>query len=154
MTRGRVRRGRGKGAMTQIEDYREYIDRLRGEGYTVLPDIAGSDPDLIDPGGSAVETWRENYPYDERMGREEYEEEKYKLQVELLKFQYWTQDVRNRHIVLFEGSRRGWQGWHHQALRGAPEPAPPAHRRAHQAERDRAGPVVLPALHPALPHQR
>ncbi len=110
MTRGRVRRGRGKGAMTLIEDYREYIDRLRGEGYTVLPDIAGSDPDLIDPGGSAVETWRENYPYDERMGREEYEEEKYKLQVELLKFQYWTQDVRNRHIVLFEGRDAAGKG--------------------------------------------
>jgi hypothetical protein len=32
-----------------------------------------TDPELIDPGGSAVATWREDYPYDERMYREDYE---------------------------------------------------------------------------------
>ncbi|GAA1395768.1 polyphosphate kinase 2 [Luteococcus peritonei] len=96
--------------MDRIEDFRSYIDRLRTDGYQVLPDIAGSDPDLIDPGGSAVETWREDYPYDERMGREEYEQEKYNLQVELLKFQYWTQDTGARHLVLFEGRDAAGKG--------------------------------------------
>ncbi len=91
-------------------DFREYIDRLLGEGYSVLPDIAGSDPDLIDPGGRAVETWREDYPYDERMGREEYEQEKYRLQVELLKFQYWTQDTGAKHLILFEGRDAAGKG--------------------------------------------
>lgn len=96
--------------MPNTSHYRQYIDRLRAEGYTVLPDIAGSDPDLIDPGGSAVETWREDYPYEERMGRDEYEEEKYALQVELLKFQYWTQDNDLKHIVLFEGRDAAGKG--------------------------------------------
>ena len=39
------------------------------------------------PTGRAVDTWRENYPYDERLDREEYDAEKYPLQVELLKLQ-------------------------------------------------------------------
>ncbi len=89
---------------------REYIDRLRLDGYTVRSDIAGSDPDLIDPGGSAVNTWREEYPYDERMTREEYEVEKYLLQIELLKFQYWTQDADQQHVILFEGRDAAGKG--------------------------------------------
>src|SRR5699024_314061 len=63
----------------QRENLREYIDRLHLEGYRVL-DGHTPDPDLIDPGGRAVETWREGYPYDERMDREDYELEKYHLQ--------------------------------------------------------------------------
>ena len=47
----------------QRENLREYIDRLNLEGYQVL-DGHTPDPDLIDPGGAAVVTWREGYPYD------------------------------------------------------------------------------------------
>ncbi|GAB98364.1 polyphosphate kinase 2 [Kineosphaera limosa] len=93
-----------------FENMREYIDKLRSEGYTVSHDDHGSDPDLIDPGGSAVDTWRESYPYDERMTREEYEVEKYQLQVELLKFQYWTQDTGRKHLLLFEGRDAAGKG--------------------------------------------
>ncbi len=92
------------------ENMREFIDQLRAEGYTVSHDDHGSDPDLIDPGGSAVDTWRESYPYDERMTREEYEVEKYRLQVELLKFQYWTQDTGRKHLLLFEGRDAAGKG--------------------------------------------
>lgn len=88
---------------------REYIDQLREEGYTVRDDH-GSDPDLIDPGGSAVETWREEFPYDQRMDRDEYEVEKYLLQIELLKFQYWTIDTKQRHVVVFEGRDAAGKG--------------------------------------------
>ncbi|HYO19826.1 MAG TPA: polyphosphate kinase 2, partial [Dermatophilaceae bacterium] len=69
-----------------------------------------SDPDLIDPGGSAIESWREDYPYDDRMSREDYEVEKYLLQIELLKFQYWSQDNDLRHVVLFEGRDAAGKG--------------------------------------------
>ena len=65
------------------ENLREFIDKLVEQGYTVT-DGHTADPDLIDPGGSAVETWREDYPYDELMTRDAYEAEKYLLQVELL----------------------------------------------------------------------
>ena len=35
-----------------------------------------------------IESWRDDYPYDARMDRDEYEDAKYRLQIELLKFQY------------------------------------------------------------------
>lgn len=88
---------------------REYIDQIRAEGYTVRDDH-GEDPDLIDPGGKAVETWREDYPYDERMSRDEYEVQKYLLQIELLKFQYWVIDNKARHVVVFEGRDAAGKG--------------------------------------------
>lgn len=93
----------------QRQNLREFIDQLVEEGYTVQ---AGheNDPDLIAPDGSAVETWRENYPYDERMTQSEYEIEKYKLQVELLKFQYWSQDHNLRHVIIFEGRDAAGKG--------------------------------------------
>ena len=92
------------------ENFREYLDELISRGYTVRHDEHGSDPDLIDPGGSAVETWREGYPYEERMDRDDYEADKYQLQIELLKFQYWTQDVGGRHVILFEGRDAAGKG--------------------------------------------
>ena len=88
---------------------REYIDRLRDEGYTVRDD-QGSDPDLITPDGSAVDTWREDYPYAERMTRDYYEVEKWLLQVELLKFQYWAKDNGSRHVLVFEGRDAAGKG--------------------------------------------
>ncbi|WP_205346942.1 hypothetical protein [Pseudonocardia broussonetiae] len=73
---------------------------------TACATTSTSDPDLIDPSGDPVETWREDYPYDERLDRDVYEEQKYQLQIELLKFQYWAQDTGTRHAVLFEGLRQ------------------------------------------------
>ncbi len=70
----------------------------------------GQDPELIDPGGSAVETWREEYPYAERVTRQEYELEKYLLQIELLKFQYWAQDNDLKHVIVFEGRDAAGKG--------------------------------------------
>ncbi|SDB80343.1 polyphosphate kinase 2, PA0141 family [Raineyella antarctica] len=92
-----------------MQNIREFIDTLHAQGYTVRDD-QGSDPDLIDPGGSAVETWREDYPYDTRMTRDEYDVEKYLLQIELLKFQYWTQDNNLKHIIVFEGRDAAGKG--------------------------------------------
>ncbi len=91
------------------DNLREAIDRLVDLGYTVRGGQA-EDPELIDPGGSAVETWREDYPYEERMSREEYEAEKYRLQVELLKFQYWGQDHGLKNVIVFEGRDAAGKG--------------------------------------------
>jgi polyphosphate kinase 2 len=91
------------------DNLREYIDRLVAEGYTVAGG-EGADPVLIDPGGKAVETWREDYPYTELMDREEYEETKYRLQIELLKMQYWAEDHGERHIIVFEGRDAAGKG--------------------------------------------
>ncbi len=65
---------------------------------------------LIRPDGLAVETWRENYPYDELMTRNDYDVEKYLLQIELLKFQYWAQDTGRKFVVLFEGRDAAGKG--------------------------------------------
>lgn len=95
--------------MAVLMDVREYIDRLRIEGHTIGEDH-DDDPVLIDPEGRAVDTWRENYPYDERMSREEYDETKYLLQVELLKFQRWAADSGTKHVLLFEGRDAAGKG--------------------------------------------
>ncbi|HVQ19393.1 MAG TPA: polyphosphate kinase 2 [Actinomycetes bacterium] len=92
-----------------LRDVREYIDKLHIDGHTVGEDH-DDDPILIDPDGRAVDTWRENYPYDQRMAREEYDEVKYLLQVELLKFQTWAADSDTKHVLLFEGRDAAGKG--------------------------------------------
>jgi polyphosphate kinase 2 len=68
------------------------------------------DPVLLRPDGTPVDTWRENYPYEERLPREEYERQKRLLQIELLKLQYWMKDTGGRLVVLFEGRDAAGKG--------------------------------------------
>lgn len=91
------------------QDLREYIEYLRERGYSVR-DSHTPDPALVDPQGNPVYTWQEGYPYDELMERDEYEVEKYRLQVELLKFQYWLEDHGERVVILFEGRDAAGKG--------------------------------------------
>ena len=90
-------------------DLWEYITYLRDTGYTVR-DGHTADPDLIDPQGNPVWSWKEGYPYDSLLSREEYERQKYTLQVELLKFQYWLEDNKKRAVILFEGRDAAGKG--------------------------------------------
>ena len=92
-----------------FEDVREYIDRLQIDGHRIGDDH-DDDPVLLDPQGLAVDTWRENYPFEERLAREEYDETKYLLQVELLKFQAWAQRTGSRHMIVFEGRDAAGKG--------------------------------------------
>ena len=85
-----------------LHDVRQFIDRLHIDGHTIGEDH-DDDPVLIDPAGRAVDTWRENYPYGERLDRAVYDETKYLLQVELLKFQSWAARTGTKHVLLFEG---------------------------------------------------
>ena len=78
-------------------------------GYWV-DDTDDDDPVLRRPDGSIVDTWREDYPYPERMDRDQYEYEKRQLQVELLKLQYWVEDTGQRLVVLFEGRDAAGKG--------------------------------------------
>ncbi|MGI5950515.1 MAG: polyphosphate kinase 2 [Brooklawnia sp.] len=91
-------------------EFRKYIDGLKASGYSVRRDITGSDPDLITPDGNAVDSWAQDYPYDWRLGRAAYEEEKYALQVEFIKFQDWTLDTGTKHIIVFEGRDAAGKG--------------------------------------------
>jgi len=92
-----------------IDDLRKYVDKLREEGHHIGDDH-DDDPILIDAHGNAVDTWRENYPYDECLDRNVYDEQKYDLQVELIKFQNWAQRTGTRHVVLFEGRDASGKG--------------------------------------------
>jgi polyphosphate kinase len=65
---------------------------------------------LIGPDGGEVDTWRQDYPYPERMRRPEYEERKRALQIELLKMQSWAKDTGQRVVVLFEGRDAAGKG--------------------------------------------
>ena len=68
------------------------------------------DPILVGVDGKRVTTWRENYPYEDRLERPEYERQKRALQVELLKMQEWIQDGGQRVCVLFEGRDAAGKG--------------------------------------------
>ncbi|TNH27707.1 polyphosphate kinase 2 [Micromonospora orduensis] len=68
------------------------------------------DPVLLRPDGTPVETWREDYPYDERMGRDEYDHHKRLLQIELLKLQDWIKESGERLVILFEGRDAAGKG--------------------------------------------
>ncbi|MDL5199267.1 polyphosphate kinase 2 [Streptomyces sp. ALI-76-A] len=67
-------------------------------------------PILLNADGSPVETWRENYPYDRKLRRGEYEKSKRILQIELLKVQRWVKETGQRLVVLCEGRDAAGKG--------------------------------------------
>jgi len=78
-------------------------------GLTVVDDD-DDDPVLLWPDGTVVDTWREDYPYDERLGRPEYERVKRLLQIELVKLQNWVKDTGQLIVILFEGRDAAGKG--------------------------------------------
>jgi polyphosphate kinase 2 len=60
--------------------------------------------------GRLVDTWREGYPYGDRLPRPEYEVTKRLLQIELLKLQNWLKDTGQRLVILFEGRDAAGKG--------------------------------------------
>ncbi|MFC4070803.1 polyphosphate kinase 2 [Actinoplanes subglobosus] len=78
-------------------------------GYRVVDD-EDDDPRLLDADGQPVDTWREDYPYEERLSRPEYDHDKRLLQIELLKLQNWCKDTGERLLILFEGRDAAGKG--------------------------------------------
>jgi polyphosphate kinase len=78
-------------------------------GYRVADDD-DDDPVLLNADGTPVDTWREEYPYDERLPRPLYDHDKRLLQIELLKLQYWCKDSGERLVILFEGRDAAGKG--------------------------------------------
>lgn len=79
------------------------------DDYTVRDDD-DDDPVLVHAQSGDVDTWRENYPYDARMPRHEYELQKRLLQIELLKLQKWSKQNGSRHVIVFEGRDAAGKG--------------------------------------------
>ena len=78
-------------------------------GYQVRDDD-DDDPVLLNRDGTPVDTWREDYPYDERMSRLDYDHAKRMLQIELLKLQNWVRETGERIVILFEGRDAAGKG--------------------------------------------
>ena len=68
------------------------------------------EPVLLRPEGTIVDTWREGYPYHERMSRREYDVAKRALQIELLKLQNWVKASGEKLVILFEGRDAAGKG--------------------------------------------
>ncbi|CAM5623238.1 hypothetical protein GCM10010343_13110 [Streptomyces avidinii] len=65
---------------------------------------------LLDSSGAPIRTWRENYPYDRKIRRAEYERTKRILQIELLKLQHWVKETGARLVVICEGRDAAGKG--------------------------------------------
>ncbi|MBI1397935.1 MAG: polyphosphate kinase 2 [Betaproteobacteria bacterium] len=73
------------------------------------------EPDLArlpaSPDDELADDWRFGaYPYRNLMSRRNYEKQKYRLQVELLKLQNWVRETGQRVVVLFEGRDAAGKG--------------------------------------------
>jgi polyphosphate kinase len=68
------------------------------------------DRELYGPDGRRMDTWREGYPYAERMQRREYEIEKRRLQIQLLRLQHWVKAEQQKVAILFEGRDAAGKG--------------------------------------------
>lgn len=63
------------------------------------------------PDDELAEDWRKGtYPYKNKMSRRRYEQQKYRLQVELLKLQAWVKETGQRIVILFEGRDAAGKG--------------------------------------------
>jgi polyphosphate kinase 2 len=70
----------------------------------------GSGPSAT-PDDALADDWREGgYPYKHLMSRRNYEQQKYQLQVELLKLQAWVKATGQKLVILFEGRDAAGKG--------------------------------------------
>ena len=64
-----------------------------------------------DPNEQLIKDWRSGaYPYKNLLSRKVYEDQKYLLQVELLKLQAWVKETGQKVVVLFEGRDAAGKG--------------------------------------------
>lgn len=97
-------------ALNGREALQQLVDLHDTTQFTVNDDD-DDDPVLLTlPERNVVDTWRQDYPYDERMSRREYEITKRRLQIELLKLQKWSKQTGQRHLLVFEGRDAAGKG--------------------------------------------
>ena len=67
-------------------------------------------PVLVGKNDKVAQTWRQDYPYDDLMGRAKYEQLKRDMQIELLKLQRYVKANGERLIIVFEGRDAAGKG--------------------------------------------
>src|ERR1700754_4288390 len=108
---GDTHRSPSRHLCVRVGRYLLSVTALKGTEFYSVRDDDDDDPVLVHhPSGVDVDTWREGYPYGERMSRNEYEEQKRLLQIELLKLQKWSQANGLRHVIVFEGRDAAGKG--------------------------------------------
>ena len=105
-------RGAGHSERTRAElrealQAADLLDDLDGHTIRELDD---DEQVLLAPDGGEITTWRQDYPYEERIDPGEYRARKRALQIELLKMQSWVKDTGQRVLVLFEGRDAAGKG--------------------------------------------
>ncbi|MBT9521889.1 MAG: polyphosphate kinase 2 [Dechloromonas sp.] len=72
---------------------------------------AGAEELPLNPDDELAKDWRDGgYPYKNLMQRRNYERQKYRLQVELLKLQAWVKETGQKVVILFEGRDAAGKG--------------------------------------------
>jgi polyphosphate kinase len=91
------------------EQVGKLLDQLAGQlGLRVRR--RGGRATLVGPDGRPVKAWQEDYPYTQRLGRDQYQEQKRQLQIELLKMQRSVKESGGRLMVVFEGRDAAGKG--------------------------------------------
>lgn len=108
----RTPRGAGHSERTRKELRKALraVDLLDGLQGLSVQEFDADDAALFGSDGREITTWQHDYPYIERMDRDEYERTKRSLQIELLKMQSWVKDSGQRVVVLFEGRDAAGKG--------------------------------------------
>jgi polyphosphate kinase 2 len=97
-------------SMSSLAEQLEELKARYGASDFVVEELDDDDPILRSVDGTIVDTWRESYPYDERMPNTEYEAEKRLLQIELVKMQNWMKESGTRQVIVFEGRDAAGKG--------------------------------------------
>jgi polyphosphate kinase 2 len=91
------------------EQVGKLLDELAGQlGLRVRR--RGSRAILVGSDGRPVKPWQEDFPYTQRLGRDQYQEQKRQLQIELLKMQRSVKESGGRLMVVFEGRDAAGKG--------------------------------------------
>ncbi|MFC8127031.1 polyphosphate kinase 2 [Streptomyces sp. NPDC057302] len=95
---------RGDGVASDDKDAESLLEGLS------VDEARPERPVLLDGQGEPLRTWRENYPYREKLRRKDYERRKRILQIELLKLQRSVREQGQRVVVVCEGRDAAGKG--------------------------------------------
>jgi len=95
-----------------LNDYLEkFSEEDRNELIQLIKDDLENNQVEKHPDDVLSKLWHQGaYPYEYLMSRKNYEKQKYKLQVELLKLQSWVKETGSRVVILFEGRDAAGKG--------------------------------------------
>ena len=112
-----VGRGLSAAATQHLQSVRDFISGLPPtEAEALIKTLLRQRPPRLgrlrlNPDEELATGWRDGgYPYQNLMLRKNYETQKYRLQVELLKLQAWVKETGQKVVVLFEGRDAAGKG--------------------------------------------